>query len=119
MSTGHYILGVLLVFATAWSYAFIMSFTRKLKHIHFAYILFYYGLTASSIYVVWITIEYSAILIKAPPSEPKPWPRLLSYGFKQYALLALVSMLNIISKNLETMAFQYEKSAFISLVGYS
>ena len=99
------ILGVILAIITSWVVAVVGVVVRKLRNIHYAHILFYYGALSVVIFSSYLLYDGKYTIV--------------SYSYKQYLLLLLVTILNTVSKNFETLAFQTEKSSFISLIGYS
>ena len=60
------VIGVTLVFITSWLAAFVMSATRKLRHIHFSILLFYYSFFATALYIVYMIIEHVYRVLNSP-----------------------------------------------------
>ena len=80
-----------------------------MQKINFAVMLFYYSLMAFVITVVLVLGE--------------AWVhdhavRLWSYSGEQYGFMVLLSSVNFISLNCQTIALQNERSGFITLLGY-
>ena len=107
----QYAFAMVCVFACSFLGSIILTLTRFLKNLHFTLVMFHYGWISSVILTAWLLAEYL--------TDPSRFPqglRLLTYNLNQWGLLGIISILNSIAMNLETIAFQYEKSSFMSLV---
>lgn len=116
------LIGVLLILFTSWLSAFLINATRRLKHINYAVLLFFYSIFATFFYLLYIIIEFLIILNNDSPNKEEQidsnennqedndeiksinMPRILQYNQKQYGLLVVISLLNAFSKNLQTLA---------------
>ena len=102
------ILGSGLVFITAWSYAGVVLITRKMQEIPACINLFYYGIVATLAIVLVIIVE-SLVTSEAI--------RFWSYSGEQWFYIFLPSCFNHISQHAGAIAFQNERSGFITLLG--
>ena len=106
----HYMLGVFSIFMAAWAFSFVGVITRKVREVHFSLMMFHYGWFSTLILLTWIVIEFC--FFKNPDktlNDSSKTPRILNYNFDQYILLISLSIVNVLSMNLNTLAFQYEK----------
>ena len=106
-----YVVGMVCVLCTSWCASAVTAITRYLKDIHFSVIMFYYGLSASIILMVWLVLEYFIWLYPAG----KPF-RMLHYSLADWSLLTIIAILNAVGMNFATIAGQYEKSSFVTVV---
>ena len=111
LSVGGYLVGLACVFCTAWCYSTVGVLTKYLNSIHFSVMLFHYAWSASTILIIYLSIDYlfSDLVV----------PRLFTYNLQLYGLTLGASLLNAFGMNLCTIAWQCEKSAFIALMGYA
>lgn len=108
-SSSKQILGSGLIFCTAWCYATVSILTRKMQKIHFAVMLFYYS-------VVAFTLTSLVICVDVWISD-KAFG-LFTYNSEQWLFTLLLSSVNFIGLNCQTIALQNERSGFITLLGY-
>ena len=103
-------MGLIAVFTASWGYAVVVVLTRKLKEVHFSLMMFYYGFFATMTLTVALIVEWLFF------SDDKV-PRILTYSGEQYLYVLIIAVLNAFGMNLSTLAQQYEKSAFVTLIG--
>ena len=109
-----YIFGLVCIVIHAWCAATVVVATRFMKDIHFTLVMFHYGLISSVILILCLVAEY--FMYKS--SFPNGF-RLFTYDLNQWALLVIIAIINSTSMNFNTIACQYEKSSFITLIQYS
>ena len=100
-----------MIFITAWCHSAVGVITRKLREIHFSLMMFHYGMFGTVLLSTWTLIEFGAF-------TKEDGLRIIQYSKEQYLLLFLTGILNAISLNFLTLAFQNDKSAFIASIGY-
>lgn len=107
---GSHLIGSGLVFCTSWCYAFVGILTRRMQKVNFAVMLFYYAIVAFLVTCMMIAGE---CLVNGSHV------RLFSdYSATQFGWMFLVSVINYIGLNCNTIALQNERSGFITLLGY-
>ena len=77
--------------------------------------MFHYGWIASVVLIIYLTLEY---VVGSGNDQFEDGLRITTYTGTQWKQLIAISIINAIGMNCNTIAAQYEKSAFISLVGY-
>ena len=107
-------IGLLCIFTTSWCAAIVVVLTRYLKEIHFSIMMFHYGWTASFVLMVWLIFEF----IVWNNSFTNGF-RLFTYSLYQWLLLIVIAIFNALAMNLATIANQYEKASFVSLLMYA
>ena len=80
-----------------------------MQNVNFAVILFYYGVVAFILSLLMVVLES---LVKHEAI------RLWEYSGEQYGYMLLLSTVNYIGMNCQTIALQNEKSGFVTLLGY-
>ena len=80
-----------------------------MQTIHFAVVLFYYGLVAVPVTLLMVWIQS---LVKEEPIQ------LFNYTTEQYCYMLLVCSINFCGLNSNTIASQNERSGFVTLIGY-
>lgn len=115
-SYGSYLLGIMCALIAALGCSGIAIVTREIKEVHFSIMMFWYGIFAASIYFTTLLAEYQLSAKYDFIDETYPGFRLLCYNFHQWTLMLSAVFCNAVSMNCSTIAFQYEKSAFISSI---
>ena len=117
ISSGKFTIGVLAVLYTAWSFGGISILTHKLKDVHFSLIMFHYGWFATTSIFGFLIIEF--LVTKSENyfyiNDCKNI-RLLCYTPNQWFYIFIPAIFNAFSMNFETIAFQLEKSVFVSIL---
>ena len=108
-SSGMQTLGCCLIFLTSWCYAVVSILTRKMQRMNFAVMLFYYAIMAMGMSLGIVLVES---WIKGEPL------RFWAYNGEQLGYSLLLSLVNFIGLNCQTIALQNERSGFITLLGY-
>jgi drug/metabolite transporter (DMT)-like permease len=90
--------GMINAILCAWFYSGVIVSTRKLKEIHFSLMLFHYGIIASSLYLVYIVVQYGAKIVISYPNLLNLDPfYLFHYNTQQWSYLLIISLLNSIA----------------------
>lgn len=95
-------------FVSAWMYASTCVMNRMLKEVNFAVIGFYHPLTGMTIASIYIGIQYVISGIAYYPAHDS-----MAYW---YCFLA--SIIDLVGLNILNIAFQNDKSGFVSIFGY-
>ena len=101
------ILGLMIIFVSAWTFAVNSIFNRKLKAVNFAVVMVYHALLGGILSILYIGVE-SFIAGK-----------FRIYTSRQYLILAATALMDAIACFSMTIAYQKDSSGFISLLGYS
>jgi len=96
----HPIFGMVCGILNALGYSTVIVVTRKVKHIHFSLVLLSYGIIATTLYTLWVLVEFAT-----DSTWTEVWPRIFYYNRHQWFYLALISIMNAISMTFATLAF--------------
>jgi len=103
------LIGVGCVIITAWIYAIVTVQTRMMQGLKASIVLTYYACFAVSSLTIVLLIE---TWIQGQPL------RILTTSWEQLGMMFVVSFINVLGLNFQTIAAQNERSGLITLIGY-
>ena len=106
---GTHLLGCIMIFLSALSYAGTINITRRMQSYNFGVMLFWYAVFAAPVTMVMIFCDCLAT---------RRTIHLLSYDLRQYCWILLASAFGFIADAAAIIATQNERSGFITLICY-
>ena len=113
VTTVQYILGVVCIVGSAFCCGCVNITFAKLKDIHYSLLVFHYGWISSVVLFIWLLFEF--IVWNGEFTEGF---RIFTYTGYQWVLLLFIAISNALAMNLLTIAFQNDKSTFVSTMAY-
>ena len=104
-------LGYILIFICAWTYAVNCVMVRALSFMHSSVLMFWHGVLG----LIMAAIAIAAMALANPSGSGLS---LFSYDLQTYGIILAATLFDTLAINSQTIAFQSGSSGFVSLISY-